>query len=135
VSKPFHQTTPWHKLSKDFKTLKCVDCGSITDIEAGHILPAATWKMARLWKSNLVAQCHPCNAKLGCKIRWSIQALKLLAVYIAMKAIYWVIIIIYFSLTSTVMYKDLSSGGLETSFTGQILIETTEQIQQLWGML
>jgi len=133
VSKPFHQTTPWQKLSKDFKTLRCVDCGSITDIEAGHILPAANWKMARLWKSNLVAQCHACNAKLGCKIRWSIQAIKLLVVYGAMKFIYWIIIIFYFSLTTAVMYKDLSSGGMEASFTGQILIESTEQIQQLWS--
>jgi len=127
----FHQTSAWGKLSKDFKTLKCVDCGKSEDIEAAHILPAANWKMARLWKSNLVAQCHPCNAKLGCKIRWSIQAIKLLTVYIAMKGIYWTIIILYFSLTTAVMVMDISTGGMETSFTGQILIESKEQVYEV----
>ena len=135
MSKPFHQTSPWQKLSKDFKTLKCVDCGSITDIEAGHILPAANWKMSRLWKSNLVAQCHACNAKLGCKIRWSIQAIKLLTVYIAMKAIYWIIIILYFSLTTSVMVMDIASGGMETSFTGQVLIQSKEQIYEIYDYI
>jgi len=135
VNKPFHQTAPWQKLSKDFKTLKCVDCGKSEDIEAGHILPAANWKMARLWRWNLIHQCHSCNAKLGCKIRWSIQAIKLLTVYIAMKAIYWLVIILYFSLTTSVMVMDIASGGMETSFTGQILIESLEQLQQLKELL
>jgi len=131
MSKPFHQTSPWVKLSKDFKTLKCVDCGKSEDIEAGHILPASSWKMSRLWMSNLVAQCRSCNAKLGNKIRWSPQAIKLLMVYGAMKFIYWGIIILYFSLTTTVMYKDLTIGGFEVSITGQVIIESVEKIQQL----
>ena len=131
MSKPFHQSAPWQKLSKDFKTLRCVDCGSITDIEAGHILPASRFKMSRLWMFNLVAQCRSCNAKLGNKIRWSIRAIQLLMVYGAMKGIYWTVIILYFSLTTAVMVKDISTGGMETSFTGQILIESLEWIKQL----
>jgi len=130
LSKPFHQDSPWRKLSKDFKTLKCVDCGKSEDIEAGHILPASKWKMARLWRSNLVAQCRSCNAKLGDKIRWSIQALKLILVYGMIKAIYWTGIILYFSLTTSVMVMDLRSGGMETSFTGQILIQSKERIYE-----
>ena len=129
VSKPFHQTTPWQKLSKDFKTLKCVDCGKSSDIEAGHILPANRFKMSRLWMSNLVAQCRSCNAKLGNKIRWSLQALKLLLVYGMIKGIYWLVIILYFSLTTSVMVMDISAGGMETSFTGQILIQSWEQLK------
>jgi len=47
------------------------------------------------------------------------------------KAIYWLVIILYFSLTTTVMVMDISTGGMETSFTGQILIETWEAIESL----
>jgi len=63
------------------------------------------------------------------------RAVQLLVVYGAMKFIYWTIIILYFSLTTAVMVMDISTGGMETSFTGQILIESLEQLQQLWGML
>ena len=127
----FHQTSAWRKLSKDFKTLKCVDCGKSEDIEAGHILPASRFKMSRLWMYNLVAQCRSCNAKLGNKIRWSFRAIQLLVVYGMIKFIYYTVIILYFSLTTTVMVKDLTAGGFETSFTGQILIESWEHITPL----
>ena len=63
------------------------------------------------------------------------RAIQLLVVYGMIKAIYWLVIILYFSLTTTVMYMDISTGGMETSFTGQILIESWEKLQQLWGML
>jgi len=127
----FHTGKPWRKLSKEHKTLRCIDCRTDKDITSGHILPASRFKMSRLWMSNLVAQCRSCNAKLGNKIRWSMRAVQLLVVYGAMKFIYWTIIILYFSLTTAVMVMDISTGGMETSFTGQVLIGTLEQIQQL----
>lgn len=127
----FHSSKPWQKLSAEFKTLRCVDCKSKEDIEAGHVLPAASWKMMRLWKSNLVPQCRSCNAKLGSKIHWQPRAIILILEYGMIKGIYWLTIILYFSLTTAVIYKDVSTGGMETSFTGQVLIESWEQLQQI----
>ena len=60
------------------------------------------------------------------------KAVQLLVVYIAMKGIYWTVIILYFSLTTAVMVMDISTGGMETSFTGQILIQSKEQIYEVF---
>ena len=81
----FHQSKSWKKLAADFKTPRCIDCGSKVDLQAGHVLPASRFKMMRLWKSNLVNQCAVCNLKLGANIRWSIQAVKLLSIYAMIK--------------------------------------------------
>jgi len=134
VSK-FHQSRAWTKLAKDHKTIRCIDCKKDTDIQSSHYLPQERFKMSRLWKWGLYYGCKDCNGKLGDKIKWSFRAIQLLMVYGTMKGIYWGMIIIYFALTTTVMYKDLSIGGLEVSITGQVLIESWERVQQLWGML
>ena len=82
---PFHQSRSWKKLAAEFKTPRCIDCGSKVDLQAGHVLPASRFKMMRLWKSNLVNQCAVCNLKLGANIRWSIQAVKLLSIIMIIK--------------------------------------------------
>ena len=107
----FHKSSAWAKASKDFKSVKCVDCGKSEDIEAGHILPASRFKMMRLWQSNLVNQCRSCNAKLGAKIRWSLQAIKLLMIYGMIK------LTIYLSLAFIIliMGRDLSTWILITT--------------------
>ncbi len=117
----FHKSKAWLKLSKDFKTLKCVDCGKSEDIEAGHILPASRFKMSRLWKSNLVAQCRSCNAKLGAKIRWSLQAIKLLAVYAMIKFLMYSVIIIMVALLGRYIYLDVTHNA--STLTNQMIYE------------
>jgi len=118
MSKPFHQSAPWQKLSKDFKTLKCVDCGKSEDIEAGHILPASRFKMSRLWMYNLVAQCRSCNAKLGNKIRWSMRAVQLLMVYAMIKILMYLVTILTLALLARYYYLDTQFNN--STITDQI---------------
>jgi len=129
VMSDFHKSRAWRKAAKEHKTLRCIDCKTDKDIQSSHYLPQERFKMSRLWKWGLYYGCQKCNGKLGDKIKWSIRAIQLLVVYGAMKGIYWTIIILYFSLTTAVMVMDISTGGMETSFTGQILIESWEQIK------
>lgn len=131
----FHESKAWRKLAKDHKALRCIDCKKDKDIESAHYLPQERFKMSRLWKWGLYYGCKKCNGKLGDKIKWSFRAIQLLAVYGMIKFIYYTVIILYFSLTTTVMVKDLTAGGFDTSFTGQILIESWEQLQQLKELL
>ncbi len=124
----FHQSPAWLKLSKDFKTLKCVDCGKSEDIQAGHILPASRFKMSRLWKSNLVAQCAACNAKLGNKIRWSIQAIKLLGIYGAMKTIQYLFIAALIGIIFLYGYYDITKNS--STITDQIRADVYQLIKE-----
>ena len=131
----FHQSPQWRKVSKEFKTPRCVDCGKTEDIEAGHILPASRFKMFRLWQSNLVEQCRSCNAKLGSDIRWSIQAIKLLGIYYMTKLLINGILMCLFAFALVVVFKDFQSGGMDASFSGQLLIDIWELIKELWQWL
>ena len=136
VSK-FHESKAWRKLAAEHKTFRCA-CKSKDDIQSAHYLPQKRFPMMRLWRWNLYISCGPCNYKLGNRINWSIRAVLLLVVYGMIKGIYWTGIILYFSLTTAVMVMDISSGGMETSFTGQILIESWEFISayagQFWSV-
>ena len=140
MSKPFHQTAPWQRLSKEHKTLRCRKCGTDKHIESDHILSQDRFKMFRLWRFNLQYLCgveaKGCNRKKGESLDWWYwKTYLLLMVYGAMKGIYWLVIILYFSLTTAVMVMDLTAGGFETRFTGQIIIESWEQLQQLKELL
>ena len=107
----FHKSSAWQSLSKDFKKLRCVDCGKSEDIEAGHILPASRFKMVRLWQSNLVAQCRSCNSKLGNKIRWSLQAIKLLSIYTMIKLLQYSVSAIIILILVRFIYLDVTYNG------------------------
>jgi len=114
----FHSSKEWRKVSKEFKTPRCVDCGKTEDIEAGHILPASRFKMFRLWKSNLVNQCRSCNAKLGNKIRWSLQAIKLLGLYMLVKIVSYTIIATCYFCLFRYAYLDIQYNN--STITNQI---------------
>ena len=119
----FHQSPEWAKLSADFKKLKCVDCGKSAD-QAGHILPASRFKLMRLWKSNLVNQCAACNAKLGSKIRWSWQAIKLLGIYAMIKILTYLITILTIALLARYYYLDTEFNN--STITNQIKVDADE---------
>ncbi len=126
----FHESKAWRKLAKEHKTFRCA-CKSSDDIQSAHYLPQKRFPMMRLWRWNLYISCGPCNYKLGNRINWSIRAVLLLVIYYMIKFIYWAGVIFWFSLTTAVMYRDLSIGGFEVSITGQVIIESWEQLQQL----
>ena len=125
----FHQSKQWRKVSKDFKTLRCIDCGKTEDIESGHILPASRFKMTRLWKSNLVPQCRSCNAKLGDKIRWSLQAIKLLSIYIMIRFIEFISLAIIIIILSRYIYLDVTFNN--STITNQIRADLINYRQQV----
>jgi len=126
----FHSSKAWRKLAADHKTFRCA-CKSDDDIQSAHYLPQKRFPLMRLWRLNLYYSCKKCNWELSDRIKWSFRAVQLLVVYGMIKGIYWLGIILYFSLTTTVMVMDLRSGGMETSFTGQILIQSKEQVYEI----
>ena len=125
----FHQSKQWRKVSKDFKTLRCIDCGKTEDIESGHILPASRFKMTRLWQSNLVAQCRSCNAKLGDKIHWSLQAIKLLSIYVMIRFIEFISLAIIIIILSRYIYLDVTFNN--STITNQIRADLINYRQQV----
>ena len=124
----FHQSAAWRKLAKEHKLNRCDDCNTTNDIQSGHILAAARFPMSRLWKSNLKYQCQPCNLKQGIKLQLNLKTIKLLVIYGMIKFITNTLIILFFAFALTVIYKDLSSGGMEASFSGQIITD-------VWGVI
>jgi hypothetical protein len=118
MADPFHNTKAWRELAKRFKHPRCVDCDGKEDLQAGHILPASRFKMARLWKSNLVNQCGPCNAKLGNKIRWSLRAVKLLSIYAMIKFLTYLITILIIASLARYAYLDITYNS--STITDQI---------------
>ena len=72
----------------------------------------------RLWKSNLVNQCAACNAKLGNKIRWSWQAIKLLGIYGAMKLLKYIVEILLIAILAQYVWMDISNN--DSMITDQI---------------
>lgn len=128
----FHKSSAWQKLSKDFKKLRCVDCGKSEDIEAGHILPASRFKMVRLWKSNLVPQCRSCNAKLGNKIRWSFQAIKLLSIYAMIKLLQYSVSAIIILILVRFIYLDVTYNG--STITSQMKYDFILYLEKLQNL-
>ena len=126
----FHQSRAWRKLAADHKALKC-HCGSIKDIESAHYLPQKRFPLMRLWRVNLYHGCKVCNGKLGNRIKWSFRAIQLLVVYGMIKGIGIILQIFVTAFFLTLLYRDISAGGIETSFSAQILIGAWEQLNQL----
>ena len=127
----FHQSKSWKKLAAEFKTPRCIDCGSKVDLQAGHVLPASRFKMSRLWKSNLVNQCAVCNLKLGANIRWSIQAVKLLSIIMLIKALQYTLKGLIVFILINYIYIDLDRHPYEFSITGQIVGDVLELAENL----
>tara|TARA_R110002012_G_C11446857_1_gene591288 strand:+ start:304 stop:690 length:387 start_codon:yes stop_codon:yes gene_type:complete len=110
VSK-FHQTKAWKALAKDHKTIRCIDCKTTFDIESAHYLPQKKWPMMRLWKSNLYYGCSKCNGKLGDKIKWSAQAIKLLVIYMLIRFIQIMSLAILLIIMGRYIYLDINYNG------------------------
>ena len=123
----FHQSKSWKKLAAEFKTPRCIDCGSKVDLQAGHVLPASRFKMMRLWKSNLVNQCAVCNLKLGANIRWSIQAVKLLSIYAMIKLLKYSAAVLIIIILISYIYYDVTLNG--STITNQIQADFMDLIQ------
>lgn len=122
----FHKSNAWRKLARDHKTLRC-KCNSTKDIQSSHYLPQKRFPMMRLWKINLYHACKACNGKLGDRINWSFRAVQLLVIYGMIKGLINGALMAVFAFCLVVVYKDLASGGMEASFSGQLLIE-------IWGL-
>ena len=99
------------------------------DLQAGHVLPASRFKMSRLWKSNLVNQCAVCNLKLGANIRWSLQAVKLLSIYMIIKAIKFISLALLIVILGRYAYLDINNNG--STLTDQMMFELMEYYQKL----
>ena len=128
----FHQSKSWKKLAAEFKTPRCIDCGSKVDLQAGHVLPASRFKMSRLWKSNLVNQCAVCNLKLGANIRWSIQTVKLLSIIMLIKALQYAAKGLIIFILINYIYIDIAMNG--STITNQIQVNIIDAYEWVDGI-
>ena len=125
----FHQTKAWRNLAKEHKTIRCIDCKTTFEIESAHYLPQKRFPMMALWKSNLYYGCSKCNGKLGAKIKWSIQAIKLLVIYMLIKSM------LYFSLAFIIvtmarfLYLDITYNG--STITNQMKYDMIDYYERL----
>ena len=133
-----YQDPRWEPLRKKAFSVygrKCMATGmtekhGIT-LSVDHIKPVSKYPHLAFRFSNLQILAMPVNSMKSNKTETDYRPLGTKLKYRFMRGIYWLTIILYFSLTTTVMVKDISSGGMETSFTGQILIESWEAIESL----
>ena len=136
----FHKSSQWTKLAKEHKTLRCRKCGTDKHIESDHILPQERFKMFRLWSFNLQYLCgveaKGCNRKKHDRLDWwHWKTYLLLSIYYMIKGLINGILMCLFAFALVVVFKDFQSGGMDASFSGQLLIDIWELIKELWQWL
>ncbi len=133
MSKSFHSSKAWRKLAKEHKTLRCVDCKTTFEIESAHYLPQKRFPMMALWKSNLYYGCSKCNGKLGAKIKWSIQAIKLLVIYGLIKLTIYLTMALIIVIAGRFIYLDITYNG--STITNQMKYEALAYWDDFTGKL
>lgn len=125
----FHQSKAWRKLAKEHKTIRCIDCKTTFEIESAHYLPQKRFPMSALWKSNLYYGCSKCNRKLGDKIKWSIQAVKLLGIYMLIRFTQIMSLAILLIILGRMTYLDINYNG--STIINQMKYDTLEYWDKL----
>ena len=125
----FHQSKRWRKLSKEHKTIRCIDCKSTFEIESAHYLPQKRFPMMRLWKSNLYYGCSACNGKLGDKIKWSFKAIKLLAIYGMIKLTIYLSLAAFILILGRFLYLDYTYN--DSTIINQMKYDAMEYWERL----
>ena len=124
----FHQSAEWTKLAKKHKQLSCDDCGSVKDIQSGHILPQKRFPMSRLWMINLKYLCAVCNLQQGDKLQYNLRTFYLLVIYMFIKLFRIIIISLIIILISRFIYVDLNRGPVDTSISYQVYTDLIKLI-------
>ena len=109
--------------------MRCIDCRSDKDIESAHYLPQKRFPMSALWRINLYYGCSKCNGKLGAKIKWSIQAVKLLSIYAMIKLLKYSAAVLIIIILISYIYYDVTLNG--STITNQIQDDFIELQGQL----
>lgn len=129
----FHQSRQWRRLSKEFKTQRCYDCGSSKELQAGHVLAASKFPMSALWRSNLKMQCATCNQKQGTKLKLDLKTIKLLMEYAVIKTLKVVVMSIIVILFFRFVYLDITYNG--STISNQMKYDTLEYWDKLIELL
>jgi len=109
---------------------KMTEAQGIT-LSVDHIKPVSKRPDLAFTFSNLQILAVPVNSMKSNKTEIDYRPLSTRIKYGMIRYIIYLLIFLWLLLTNIVTFKDISSGGMETSFTGQILIESVEKIQQL----
>ena len=125
----FHQSKAWTKLAKRHKQLTCDDCGSVKDIQSGHILPQKRFPMFRLRMFNLRYLCAVCNVKQSDKLQINFRTLILLGLYYMIKILRWVVTVIVIVMMSYFIYVDVNRGPWDTTISYQVYSELLAAVQ------
>ena len=127
----FYKSRKWRELRKWALAkygAKCMKCGSLDDIQVDHILSRSRFPRLRLSKHNVQILCGTCNKKKGSIDQTDYRPMRHKGYYYMIKIITKAFMYAYLALSFAVIFQDVASGGLETSFTGQIIIEAGEVI-------
>jgi len=100
-------------------------------LSVDHIKPVSKYPHLAFKFSNLQILAVPVNSMKSNKTEIDYRPLSTRIKYGMIKYIIYSLIFLWLLLTNIVTYKDISSGGMGTSFTGQILIQSKEQIYEV----
>lgn len=95
----FHQTKEWITLARTHKAIcrrkgifYCVECKSTTELESAHCWPQKKYPEFSLWLINLRLRCRACNQRMGQRVYWDWQTLRVI-LYYAVRLCLWPTII------------------------------------------
>ena len=96
----FHETQEWKALARKHKAIcrakgmfYCVECKSTTELESAHCWPQKKYPEFALWLINLRLRCKDCNGRMGQRVYWDWQTLRVI-LYYAVRLCVWPTILI-----------------------------------------
>lgn len=91
----FHDSPEWKALARTHKAIcrakrvfYCVECKSTTELESAHCWPQKKYPEFNLWMINLRIRCKLCNQRMGQRVYWDWQTLRVILVYAVRLAIW-----------------------------------------------
>ena len=104
-------------------------------LSVDHIKPVSKYPRLAFKFSNLQILAMPVNSMKSNKTETDYRPLGARIKYSMIKILIIILIIFWVCLSSYVTVMDITTGGMETSFTGQALIEASEQLTKLRDLL
>ena len=84
----FHDTPEWIALAKLHKALcrhkgmfHCVECKKTKHLESAHCWPQKKYPEFSLWLINLRLRCKDCNQRMGQKVYWDWQSIRVIFIH------------------------------------------------------
>ena len=84
----FHNSAEWIALARVHKAIckykgmfHCVECKKTTELESAHCWPQKKYPEFGLWMINLRIRCKPCNQRMGQRVYWDWQSIRVIFIH------------------------------------------------------